>query len=329
MRDAFDTVWVRKPWLRHLLATVLLALLIWKVPAGKIWSILKTTDPAPIGAAVAMILVARVLGAWRTKMLSDHQGLSFSLPRIFEIGCTSTLYGMALPGSFSGGIVRWYRLSQPEHKRSEAFAVLSAERVVDFMVLALFGYSCLIAETIVVQLPLVAWGLAGVAVTCLLALLVVFSEFGTTLDRLLHLDTPKAILRLPQVVLRISRRVVSDLLQFRNVGAGKLLVLLMVSLLLHIVATIAQYQMAVSLGLDLTLVSIGWLRACTVLLTTVPLTPSGLGIREFSLVFLLLPFGVTAHEAVAFSLLQFGGMLLVVVLGAFLEARRFLSVRPD
>jgi uncharacterized protein (TIRG00374 family) len=264
----------------------------------------------------------------RTKVLTDHQGLSFSLLSIFEISCASTLYSMFLPGSFSGGIIRWYRLSKPHCGRSEAFAVLAAERVVDFLVLALFGLLCLSAETATAQLPMVIWGLAGVSVICLLVSLTILSGFGEKIFRRLqwHTDKPSW---LPQAVFIVSRRVVDAILQYRILGARKVFVLLSLSILFHTVATASLYLMAVSLEFNLTFASVGWLRAVTALLTAVPLTPSGLGVREFSLIYLLLPFGVSAPQAVAFSFMQYAGMLFVALLGAFMDARRYLRVPPN
>lgn len=328
MRDSFNFNPIKRPWVRYALATVLLAVLIKTVPAAKIWNVVTSAKLIPLYIAAATILTARFLGAMRTKVLTDHQRLSFSLLSIFEISCASTLYSMFLPGSFSGGIIRWYRLSQPQCGRSEAFAVLGAERVVDFLVLALFGLICLSAETATAQLPMVIWGLAGVSSICLLVSLTILLGFGEHIFRRLqwNINNPSS---LPQAVLMVSSRVVNAILQYRTLGARKVLVLLSLSILFHTVATASLYLMAMSLELNLAFASVGWLRAVTALLTAVPLTPSGLGVREFSLIYLLLPFGVPAPQAVAFSFMQYAGMLFVALLGAFMDARRYLRVPPN
>lgn len=327
MRKTFNFNSLKRPWLRYVLATVLLAVLIGVVPVAKIWNVLTTANPIPLCVAAVAILTARLLGAMRTKVLTDHQGLSFSLRSIFEISCASTLYSMFLPGSFSGGIIRWYRFSQPHYGRSEAFAVLTAERVIDYLVLALFGLLCLTVETAAAQVPVVFWGLAGVAGVCLFVSLTILLGFGAPVSRWLQRHTNQSRW-LPQAVLKVIRRVVNAILQYHNLGARKVLLLLSHSLLFHIVATAAVYLMAVSLELNLSFTSVGWLRAFTVLLAAVPLTPSGLGVREFSLIYLLLPFDVSAPQAVAFSFIQYAGMVFVALLGAFMDARRYLRVRP-
>ena len=104
-------------WLRYLLAVVLLSGIVSAVPIREIRNALETSRPRPLIAALAILLAGRLLVSVRTKTLTDGQDLSLSTLRLFEISCASTFYGLALPGGFSGGIVRWYRLSRPDGRR--------------------------------------------------------------------------------------------------------------------------------------------------------------------------------------------------------------------
>jgi uncharacterized protein (TIRG00374 family) len=199
--------------------------------------------------------------------------------------------------------------------------------VVDYLVLALFGLLCLAVETAAARVQVAFWGLAGVACICLLVSLTILLGFGAPVARWLQrrANQPRG---LSHAVLNVCRRVVNAILQYHNLGARKVLLLLTFSLLFHIVATASVYLMAMSLELNLSFTSVGWLRAFTVLLAAVPITPSGLGVREFSLIYLLLPFDVSAPQAVAFSFMQYAGMVFVALLGAFMDARRYLHARP-
>jgi len=158
--------------MRYLLAVVLLPGILFAVPIREIRNALKTSRLMPWIAALAILLVGRLLDSVRTKVLADVQDLSFSTARLFEISCASTFYGLALPGSFSGGIVRWYRLSRTDGNRAGALAVLASERDVDFLVLALFGITCWVMDRQPGRPPFVARGLAAAAGICLLIALV-------------------------------------------------------------------------------------------------------------------------------------------------------------
>jgi uncharacterized protein (TIRG00374 family) len=112
---------------------------------------------------------------------------------------------------------------------------------------------------------------------------------------------------LPEAVVGSITRIAAAFVLYRSMGRNKLMLLFGVSILFHVLVTVSQYLMIVSLGLGVSLISIGWVRAFTVFMTAVPITPSGLGVREVSLVMLLLPIGVSAAQAIAFRCLQFAG----------------------
>lgn len=310
-------------WLRYLLAVVLLAGIAFAVPVHEIWNALKTSRPMPLIAALAILLAGRLLATVRTKTLTDGQDLSLSTARLFEISCASTFYGLALPGGFSGGIVRWYRLSQPNGNRSGALAAVASERAVDFLVLALVGILCWAVDAAPDRPPVVAWGLSAAGTICLLVTLFAFTGLGGWAETKI-LRIAQRMKFLPEAVVGSITRIAAAFVLYRAMGRNKLMLLFGVSLLFHALVTVSQYLMIVSLGLGVSPISIGWVRAFTVFMTAVPVTPSGLGVREVSLVMLLLPIGVSAAQAIAFSLLQFAGLLLIALIGALFDIRRYL-----
>jgi hypothetical protein len=75
------------------------------------------------------------------KLLADKQGLSLSLPAIFEISTTATFYGLILPGTLSGGFIRWYKLAK-QGGPVGALAALTWDRLADATLVALVGIIC-------------------------------------------------------------------------------------------------------------------------------------------------------------------------------------------
>jgi uncharacterized protein (TIRG00374 family) len=322
---------LKKPknlWIRYLLVGILFSGVLYAVPVKKIWAVLRTCYIIPLILSIVILLVSRLLASLRTKSLTDSQELSLSIFRIFEISCTSTLYGMALPGSFSGGVIRWYRLSQQNSNRAGAFAVLAAERVVDFFVLAIVGILCWIGDITETVQPILFWGLTIVAIVCLLMIFFTFS-FRRVLMEQPWLAPDRFLFWLPDFIVDGIKRILSAFEQYHKLGRGKIFLLFAISFAFHAIVTVAFYMMAISLDLGVSLITVGWIRACTVLLTALPITPSGLGIREVSSVILLVPLGVPAAHAVAFSLLQFLGLLSIATIGAIFEALRYLFVSTE
>jgi uncharacterized membrane protein YbhN (UPF0104 family) len=73
------------------------------------------------------------------------------------------------------------------------------------------------------------------------------------------------------------------------------------------------------------LATIAWTRAAAVLIAVLPISISGLGVREGAMVVLLAPYGIAAADALAYALLAFATTILAVgLLGSLLEAWRMV-----
>jgi hypothetical protein len=98
------------------------------------------------------------------------------------------------------------------------------------------------------------------------------------------------------------------------------------SLLAHLLGTLEYLALARSLDLELGFAALGWIRAVMLLATLVPITISGLGLREGAAVLVLPAYGVGPDAALAFSLLVFAvGHVALGLAGGLLEA---LPLRP-
>jgi hypothetical protein len=89
--------------------------------------------------------------------------------------------------------------------------------------------------------------------------------------------------------------------------------------------TVIYYLLAISLGIDISFLTMGWIRSVVTLVLMVPISISGLGVREGLLLWFLEPYRTTGGDTLALSFLVFSVTVLFVgVLGGFLEGRNLL-----
>ena len=91
------------------------------------------------------------------------------------------------------------------------------------------------------------------------------------------------------------------------------------------IASLVAFSYAIDL--DVTHITLGWVRSFTQLVNLIPISYSGLGIREVSLIVLLKPYGVTEIAIVSLSMLWFSGLLFAAVFGGLIEVQAFFSRR--
>lgn len=111
----------------------------------------------------------------------------------------------------------------------------------------------------------------------------------------------------------------------RLTGGRILIQSLILSIAAHLIGTLAYWLIAKSLDMPLSLVTIGWVRAGMMLATLLPVTISGIGVREVASLVLLSQFGIEADISVTFSLLVFFTMVVGIgLLGGLIETWRWV-----
>jgi hypothetical protein len=93
------------------------------------------------------------------------------------------------------------------------------------------------------------------------------------------------------------------------------------------VGLLSYYWLAQSVDLPLGVFDLGWIRSAVTTLGMLPLTLSGLGVREGAMIALLAGYGVTPVAAVVFSLLLFVRAVVVALAGGLLVAVDVLAGR--
>jgi uncharacterized membrane protein YbhN (UPF0104 family) len=98
-----------------------------------------------------------------------------------------------------------------------------------------------------------------------------------------------------------------------------------ISILSQLPGILAFVALGEGLGLSVPMLSMAWIRSVVVVLSLLPISIGGVGIREGVLVMTLHGFGVPAHQAFALSILVFATTILAPgLVGGVLEGAQWL-----
>lgn len=297
----------------------LLWYIIATVPLSKVLPALQQARLPDVYAALTALLVARGLMGLRMKRVTDQQGMSLKVSQLIGISLASTFYGTFMPGSLSGGLVRWYRISRQDGKPTAALAAIGFDRLMDTMTGALFGLGCWLLSAQARQRWVIGSCLFGAAIGCLFLYYLAFHSHGfrrtsNALGRPIKAYIPVWLREKLQIIFDASK-------QYHNLPPVELASILCLSLLIHLVATAAFVFLGRSLGMHLAWIDFGWIRSAWLLLAMLPITIAGLGLREGSLLFFLKPYGIAGHQVIALSCLRLATSLVIAALGGVLELR--------
>lgn len=311
---------MRRPLTRALIRLVgplLLVVVILRIPdRSAVLAALGSAAVPPLLLAVALNLVNIHLKVIRWDVLLRARGIHYPLRKAWGSFLTSLYVGMLTPGRVGDVLrIRYLRhdLGVPY---AEGLASVVMDRLCDLYVLAAFvavgvaRYSAVIAG----RLAWLTWG--GIAVTILAPLMLLIPGLAEPLMRAVHRklapDPGRAGAGAPDPALRFLEALRAQ------VGRG-LLTTIPLTVATFVVNYVQGYLIARSLGLSISLFDVTCLLAIANLLGLLPISISGVGVREFffSLVFPWL--GYSPAQGVSFGLLVFTVIYLAVVALGFVS----------
>ncbi len=265
----------------------------------------READPAWLIAALLLLGMGMVLASRRWQILLRVHGVDPGFPLLLRVNFIGQFFNAFLLGTTGGDVVKIFYITQvaPE-KRSAAGLSVLLDRVVGLAALVLVGLACTLpyralfatnatAHHFLGAFYLISAGVAGALVVAAL------------LPRLMHIANFRAWEGRIPFHARIER--LSDALH-RNVRDKRAnAAAFCLSLPIHAVGLLGQWAVARALHYSVPIVLMAGITAVIFVLISIPVSVSGLGVRESLFVlFLGLPgLGVPAAGAFAVSLLGF------------------------
>jgi uncharacterized membrane protein YbhN (UPF0104 family) len=287
----------------------LLLLLVWKIGWRETWDTLRQADARYLVAAWGLYLFSMVLRAYRWQVLLRIQKLEAPLSRLTSLYFIGTFFNSVLPTGFGGDVVRMYELSKQSDQGTESVSTVLVDRLCGFVVLFImaslalpFGYHLIP--------PLVSAMIVGITVLTLLGVWMAFSD--GVWRWLSAVPLVKRLIGMPKVQqFRIS------LAAYRTRAiSGALLA----SLAFNVLLMVFNYLIALALGIRIS----PWYFLIFIpiisFLLTLPVSVSGLGVREGGYVLLFGQAGVPSSLAFAMSLCVYGIAVATGLLGGFMYA---------
>ncbi len=306
--------------LRFAIAIAIIVFLFTKINIPDVISSILSVKLYYVIPAIILNLLAWYLASYRLKFFSDLEGFAISTFRALEITLGAVFYGLFLPGgNLAVGVVKFYKLSSKNKKLTEAFIALALDRVFATITLCLVGiFFWMISipedsKEFVLSMIFVLLALTG------FCYFVFFDRDHRLIKWLLSLVNKFYIS--PKL-----NNFIEHLSDLGKIPLNSHILMGVVSIGSQLLDVIVFYILLLSLDLDVSFVSIGWIRAVVVLVTMIPISISGIGLREGSFILLLGALGVSENSAFAYSIIVFAVTRIIPgLLGGLFEARTLIT----
>jgi glycosyltransferase 2 family protein len=273
---------------------ILVSLLVWRIDWRQVATAFAQLEATYWLLALGLFLLAQGVSAVRWQILAGTLGLGGRWRNYLGYYFIGMFFNLVLPTSVGGDVVRAWYLGRregptpPTGRRTAAFLSVLSDRVNGFVVL--IAVACVAALCCPTNLPSwIAWTVTGMGTACVLGLAMLPAL--PWLRRVLPAH-PRLTHLLDGAALCLSN------------GRG-MFVVTVLSLGVQVANVALAWLVGEGLGLQVPPLYYGVLVPLVALLTLLPISLNGMGLREAGTVLLLAPLGVSSASAVTLSLLIF------------------------
>lgn len=287
----------------------LLALLVWKVGWRETWETVSQIDPRYLLAAWTIYVFSMLLRGYRWQVLLQIQRLTVPLSRLVTLYFIGTFFNSVLPTGFGGDVVRMLELTKASHQRAKAVGTVLVDRLTGFVVLFAMATVALPFSYQLIPVPVTAMILIITALTFLGVWLALSDRVWRWIHRL---PLVRNLLEQPRV-----QHFRSSIAAYRTPAIANAL---LASLLFNVLLMVINYLIALGLGVRISLWYFLIFIPVISFLLALPVSFSGLGVREGGYVLLFAQAGVPSSLALAMSLCVYAMAVATGLIGGVLYA---------
>lgn len=279
----------------------------WSRMAGRI----RNGHPLDFLLAVALVLGALIVGACRWWLLLRRAEVGLSASRLVRVYAVATFSGTFLPTTLGGDVTRALLVARRGPLLTRVTITIIMDRVgglIGLVGLAWIAFAFHSAGVPDGARVFLAWVTATAAVGSLLVLLAVFRGSGV------------ARVVIPRRLVSVARE---WRLLLRNYARDPwmLIVLVASSLLFQALISLQLVMLARAIDVHLPFATAAVVLALVTVVTLIPISIGGFGVREGSYVVLLAGASIAATDATLISVLSVATLFLASLPGAFMLAR--------
>ena len=294
----------------------------WQEGPGRLWHTLTLISPGAFALSFVLMGSTVALGVMRWRMVLKVQGIDLPFGRAAEISLVAQFFNSFLLGSTGGDLMKaWYAARETHHKKTEAVVTVFVDRLVGLWAMLLFAGLMMLPNLRPMFLegfgPTKVSGLAGLLILGMLAgcTVVGFLAFRGGVSKRWS-GARSWLRRLPK-----GEKLEQSLDSCRKFGREPFFLTrtLGLSMLLNVLCVAQWMVVGRGLGLAIAPLSLFVTVPVVICIAALPITPSGLGVRETLFVHMLDEFSNAgpslATSALSLSLLAYAGSLAWSLIG--------------
>ena len=292
----------------RLFGLFLFFIIILNIDLSKILQILIDTDLLYLLMALALITPQIIMKAWRWQLLMKMQDINYSLKDSSLAYFAGLFMGTITPGRL-GDLIKVLYIQNRGHSFGKSFVSVFVDRTFDLLSLILIGYVSMFVFITLFEREIFILSSIFLAIALLFIFLIVDMRKNRRFLRWIY------TFFVPERYKKDIKINFDDF--FRDLGLLKMQGLFLAAIITIVVWGIyfvMAYLFALSLNIDIPFLYLATCVAISAVITLIPISISGIGTRDATLIILFSYLGLSKESAIAFSMM----ILLMYAVNGFI-----------
>lgn len=286
----------------------------WKYGPPALWQTVRSVEPLPLAISVLVLGAAIGIGIARWHVLLAAAGFNLSAGRTAEISFVAHFFNSLMLGTVGGDVMKaYYAARETHHRKTEAVVTVLVDRVIGLWAMLVFAALMVLPNWHLFRQPGLRAIMAVLLATTLAATAFVFIAFRGGVSKR-WASAREVLRRLPKG--EWLERLLDACRAYGKVPRA-LCAAFSFSMVANVVCVTQFWVLARGLKLEVSFVELCLIVPTVVCIAALPISPSGIGVRENLFVQMLAVPAIGAHAtpALSLSLLALAGSLFWSLIG--------------
>lgn len=252
------------------------------------------------------------------KRLASPLKIKSDFLELLKLNYISAFYSSFLPGQSSGEVIKGLKLAKKEGATQKVWIPIFIDKITNLLIVFIIGFIAVLSDKEFRNNSSLIFLISLLTISFSLITILLFSDHTRKFTHFLR-DKLSTFLQF----LKFNTQPLDNfsLSYFEGYKKHDLLMFetLFWSMLIKLPHVFAFYFLALSLNIKLSIIQSAWLFAAVSIVTYIPISFSGLGVRESTLIFILSKVGIASFNSLSLSILIFTTGMLISTIGGIIE----------
>jgi glycosyltransferase 2 family protein len=279
------------------ITALLFVYLFWKIDFHEFGATLRNARLGILLGAFLVLWIGHYICIYRWRMLMRPLMPVLSAFQLFGIYCIGLFFNLTFPTVVGGDVVKMYYAGKPSKSYAQSFAATFLDRDAGMLAMMIIACAAILLYPVDVPgvpVPLIVWGAFAAFIIGNIGIFSpYFHRLLTGLLRRVHLS---------KIAMKVDT--ISNAFQVMANHKGVLVASLLISFLNQLLVISVTWIMALGIGIDVPVSYFLIFVPVITLISMIPISLNGMGLRELAFVSLFVPIGISKHSCMALGILS-------------------------